>query len=511
MVPAPLNPSRLKQMKAEQNGGDPLAAVPPSTDAYPKKRSRRRSIGKKPENNTETLVQQPAQGSREHRRSRDISYAASEIYEPDWALSPFPSNIVGTFSCHGIEPSYFTNGAMAKINQDRGCVVQPYGEDPRRALFAVYDGHGEHGQEVSQFAMEYIRDNLHKHPSFSSDLPAALKTTFLACDLAMKKDPTVRCKHSGTTAVVAVLVDKTLTLASAGDSRAVLATKKGSKIIAKDLTVDHNPDVPEEQARIEAAGGFVKPRTKEGFSARGELNANFTQVGFARSRSLGDRGVKHVGVIADPAISTYTLTENDVFFIVASDGIWEFIESKNAVDLCKDLVQKDDATGACRELILEAAAKWNEEEGDYRDDITCMVVRVNPLDHAAADLAYLPAAADELEHQAGNRQRTTNRKVGSGKKTVLLDTKGAGTIDTAGVDTTGDGTADTFYPAEKVDGNVIIHTDRARKASNFIGGNKGGTQQQKKAFADKQKQLAALAAKVDASVEPNDGESYEDD
>ena len=139
---------------------------------------------------------------------------------------------------------------------------------------------------------------------------------------------------------------------------------------------------------------------------------------------------------------------------------------------------KNDATGACRELILEAAAKWNEEEGDYRDDITCMVVRVNPLDHAAADLAYLPAAADELEHQAGNRQRTSNRKVGSGKKTVLLDTKGAGTIDTAGVDTTGDGTADTFYPAEKVDGNVVVHTDMARKASNFIGGNKnGGTQQ----------------------------------
>merc|ERR1711907_270341 len=108
-------------------------------------------------------------------------------------------------------------------------------------------------------------------------------------------------------------------------------------------------------------------------------------------------------------ISTYTLTDNDVFFFVASDGIWEFIQSKNAVDLCKDLVQKDDATGACRELILEAAAKWNEEEGDYRDDITCMVVRVNPLDHAAADLAYLPAAADELEHQAGNRQRTSNR------------------------------------------------------------------------------------------------------
>ena len=102
--------------------------------------------------------------------------------------------------------------------------------------------------------------------------------------------------------------------------------------------------------------------------------------------------MKHVGVIADPAISTYTLSDNDVFFIVASDGIWEFIESKNAVDLCKDLVQKDDATGACRELILEAAAKWNEEEGDYRDDITCMVVRVNPLDHAAASPPATPCS-----------------------------------------------------------------------------------------------------------------------
>ena len=30
MVPAPLNPSRLKQMKAEQTTKDPLAAVPPS-------------------------------------------------------------------------------------------------------------------------------------------------------------------------------------------------------------------------------------------------------------------------------------------------------------------------------------------------------------------------------------------------------------------------------------------------------------------------------------------------
>ena len=121
--PRPLNPARLKQMKAEASAEATSPASRPART--PTRRSAfKEMIGKKPDANTETLVQQPRHGSREHRRSRDISYAASEIYEPDWALSPFPSNIVGTFSCHGIEPSYFTDGAMAKINQI-ACVCSP--------------------------------------------------------------------------------------------------------------------------------------------------------------------------------------------------------------------------------------------------------------------------------------------------------------------------------------------------------------------------------------------------
>ena len=110
--------------------------------------------------------------------------------------------------------------------------------------------------------------------------------------------------------------------------------------------------------------------------------------------------MQHVGVIADPAISTYTLTNNDVFFIVASDGIWEFIQSKNAVDLCKDLVQKDDATGACRELILEAAAKWNEEEGDYRDDITAIVLKLCTSAGEATD----PSSVQREPHDPTKRR-----------------------------------------------------------------------------------------------------------
>ncbi|KAH8075894.1 protein serine/threonine phosphatase [Aureococcus anophagefferens] len=125
-------------------------------DAYTKKRSKRRSFQQAPEDRGSEVLLQAAEAAEAAKQAagkeRDRSYQAKEIYEPDWALSPFPSTVVGTFSCHGIEPSYFTAGATAKINQDRGCVVQPYGGDPRRALFAVFDGHGERGDIVSDYA-----------------------------------------------------------------------------------------------------------------------------------------------------------------------------------------------------------------------------------------------------------------------------------------------------------------------------------------------------------------------
>ena len=44
-----------------------------------------------------------------------------------------------------------------------------------------------------------------------------------------------------------------------------------------------------------------------------------------------------------------------------------------------------------QELILEGAAKWAEEEGDYRDDITCMVLKVSPLSHVEWDTTEIRA------------------------------------------------------------------------------------------------------------------------
>lgn len=58
--------------------------------------------------------------------------------------------------------------------------------------------------------------------------------------------------------------------------------------------------------------------------------------------------------------------------ILASDGVWEFISSQEALDIC--FKHQHSATAACQALIKQATYKWSAEEGNYRDDITAIVV-----------------------------------------------------------------------------------------------------------------------------------------
>jgi serine/threonine protein phosphatase PrpC len=46
---------------------------------------------------------------------------------------------------------------------------------------------------------------------------------------------------------------------------------------------------------------------------------------------MGDHNMKKVGVITDPVITHHAVEERDEFLIIASDGIWEFIDSSEAV------------------------------------------------------------------------------------------------------------------------------------------------------------------------------------
>merc|ERR1719159_2287299 len=99
---------------------------------------------------------------------------------------------------------------------------------------------------------------------------------------------------------------------------------------AQALTEDHKPNLPNEKARIEKAGGRVvfdgyfnhRVFTKDG---RGGLNM---------SRALGDCIAHKAGVTAAPETVRVPINEGeDLFVLVCSDGVWEFIESQEAVEM----------------------------------------------------------------------------------------------------------------------------------------------------------------------------------
>lgn len=119
--------------------------------------------------------------------------------------------------------------------------------------------------------------------------------------------------------------DKTLYIANAGDSRALLCR---SDYLVEALSIDHKPYLDFEFDRIVAAGGFV---TKEG-RVNGNLNL---------SRSIGDLKYKQNPNIpkyaqlisAEPDIKVVNIddTETDAFVLIACDGIFDVMSNEVAV------------------------------------------------------------------------------------------------------------------------------------------------------------------------------------
>eukprot|EP00903_Cladosiphon_okamuranus_P013274 g12376.t1 len=295
--------------------------------------------------------------------------------------APFPASILGIYSCHGAEPGWEEGDEdFAKINQDRACVVHPFMGSETCVLLCVYDGHGDRGDMVSNYVMNEMPMVLASHPRLGDAPELALQETFEQIDQALgdaaKENEQV---YSGTTAVVALYRDDRVWVANVGDSRAVLGTQEretlaeGSSVevapsglVPIALSDDHNPDRPGELERIKSCGGFVSPPPEEGLSARVWLDQELTRIGLAMARSIGDHAVKDVGVIATPEIQVRNVTKGDAFLILASDGVWEFMENQEVIDIVQRFVSRGggrEAADACAEVRFNFL--FRTEEGSF--------------------------------------------------------------------------------------------------------------------------------------------------
>jgi len=327
---------------------------------------------------------------------------------------PLPEHRVGTWSNHGIKPG-ISGKPSAKINQDRGQITYPFAGDRRMAMFCVYDGHGVNGEQVSEFAMLKMPDLLEAEPErVHSDTSNLLIEAFERTDKELRES-SIASAVSGSTGVVVLLTPTKIWTANVGDSRAVLARRSApgsDTLVSVGLTEDQKPDTPAEMKRILAAGGYVSPESAQHGPARVWLRAG-EGPGLAMARSLGDHMCSHVGVIASPEVKTFDCTELDHFMILASDGVWEFITNEEAVAIVS---KHRHARDGCTALINEATLRWRKEEGNYRDDITCIVVHLPVLpDESANPVAeeYVapqasPLAVDDEQDQLAGEQSSGN-------------------------------------------------------------------------------------------------------
>ena len=190
----------------------------------------------------------------------------------------------------------------------------------------------------------------------------------------------VDAMDSGACAIVVWMRGRELVVAGAGDCRAVLGTRHDEQLCSTPLSDDHKVNLPAEQARIEAAGGWVRPESGDAddfnparlYEAEGKP---WLGPGLCVARCLGDLKANRCGLIPTPEICMHTVQPTDLFLILASDGVWEFIDNDEAVAIVGQFYDKGlPALDACRFLIAKAALCWRNFEGDYRDDITAIVV-----------------------------------------------------------------------------------------------------------------------------------------
>jgi hypothetical protein len=176
--------------------------------------------------------------------------------------------------------------------------------------------------------------------------------------------------HAGATAVVAVLLEKTVTVANAGDSRAVLC-RNG---VAFPLSFDHKPLQERELTRIRNAGGFV--------NHFGRVNGNLNL-----SRSIGDLKYKQVPniipaeqmITAEPDIVQVQLEDDDEFLILGCDGIWDCLTNEKAVEYVRTRIATKKPCEIGVEMLNDIISEDpRSTQGIGGDNMTIMIIDLLP-------------------------------------------------------------------------------------------------------------------------------------
>lgn len=281
----------------------------------------------------------------------------------------------------------------SKPNQDSVVAFTVQGK-PNMACFGIFDGHGPFGEHASHYCrMELHRTMLRVFAEKGDDIAPEdllvecidhMHSTFNSTDLGHSGvDPQV----SGTTLIVALIVDGTVVVANVGDSRCIMGEKnsagksKSGKVY--EMSEDHKPEQETERARVLASDAILM---SEGQLRGGSRKEGKTYIcrrrngdiiyGVLFTRSVGDLDAHiHLGVSAEPEFRSRDIRPEAIqYLVLASDGVWD--QMTNEQVLAK-VFQIKDPLKASEEVAAISRDCWDTDRNhSRRDDITVLVVQL---------------------------------------------------------------------------------------------------------------------------------------
>ena len=341
-----------------------------------KRPAKRSSTGKF--NKTEVLASPTKTTSKFSRFKRQNSSLIAKENKKEYDIDEIIKNY-SILSQAGLDD----NGKV-KTNQDCYLEINKlYGINDAN-IFGIFDGHGPNGDLVSQSVVKYLtkfyttnpklriaEDSTGAYITLHRDNFDIIKKSLQRAEKELSSNK-IDASLSGSTSCIIFQLGHKLVISNVGDSRAILV--KNNEVIP--LSIDQKPSDEAEKKRIEKCGGEVKQLIEKG-KPTGPFRVfkkGMDFPGIAMSRSVGDTYSTTLGVVCEPDIKEAEIDDNAQFIVIASDGVWEFLENKEVMEIVMPYYDSNDVEGACKKLVEEATKNWTENEKNVRDDITCIIL-----------------------------------------------------------------------------------------------------------------------------------------
>lgn len=234
-------------------------------------------------------------------------------------------------------------------------------------FFAVLDGHS--GSDIAvESEMSFVDvleselPGVHTEALDAAAVQSALTRAFIKHDLKLGQHMS-RC-GAGSTCVSVFVSPSHVVFANAGDSRAIFV--RDGQLKAE--TVDHKPGLEAEKQRIYAAGGVVFKDRVDGMLG---VSRGFGDFDFKRRADLACTEQK---VSPEPDTTAFAREAGTrEFVLLACDGVWDVMTSKNAAQFVhRELSKQRSAQATCEALVRRCL------ELGSQDNLSAVLVLLQP-------------------------------------------------------------------------------------------------------------------------------------